>query len=624
MPVEPGRNQSMNRTPHNRFQSILPLAGLLVIGMSALFAEPLLAQSEEDGGRPTDNRQRPAMEDIRAKNTNNEIESPTLYDTDGFSYDENYFGLDLEGKRGLMERFQWRLNLWTSYNYFNNGDLRVLNEENETSITQTDDKIQFIVAGVQLDTFLPVNKYLDIRIDIWKTGFWGHDQLGGRDNNNDSRETSSGSNTVAFGRFFSNIHLVPEPSRFKKLDLKIGRQAYDIGGALQRDYYLNDKLDAIVLNWYHDYGRLDFLVLDVFSSGSPTDDVGFVQYISHDSEQVEGFNGDVHTYKQGMTYRLPIYGDSDLGGTHIDVRGFYYYARFGGVNDGGSDRTNDGTSGNTPDYDFSFMRGGRLNLGWREWFSTSLTYAESFGLDRKQLNEVLLPLKDVDNNGKSWSLEFEFSFFDDRLRFTPSYFFADGGRYHMDGVQYSHGFVSMKGSQMGGILTNLNWSMHPSAYVDDDGIDDTPYERNRKSGTEIQHLGLAIGILENLYLNLDWWRLTDTSSVSFLQDRPKAFGHIFGRSDNYDYVTQSILLQQLIAYFPEQSSVLTAARRFGAPLGEELNIGLEWEPRINWKIWATAGVFYPMRYFATQGLVQGAPQGNAAFNGFQMGMTIRL
>ena len=66
----------------------------------------------------------------------------------------------------------------------------------------------------------------------------------------------------------------------------------------------------------------------------------------------------------------------------------------------------------------------------------------------------------------------------------------------------------------------------------------------------------------------------------------------------------------------------SAARRFGAPLGEEFNIGIDWEIMLNWRFWATAAVFYPMRYYATAGLINDAPQGNTKAVAFQMGMEL--
>lgn len=553
-----------------------------------------------------------------------ELDLPHPYGPPTFRYDENHFGLDQNARERFLDRIQWRLTLWTSLNYFDNSDLRALNSRNETSIEETDDRLYFIYSGAEVGFFFPVNPHLDIRLDIFKAGLWGHDQLGGRDNNNDSRDTPSGSNTVNFGNLYFDIHIQKEPRRDSRLDLIVGRQPYELGGEIGREYLLDDTLDSVVLRWYGWLGRLDILVLDVFASGSHTEDVNFVQYLSFDEEKVEGFDGDVNTYRQGLTYRLPIYGDADLGGSHFDARAFYYYSRFGGVNDGGADRTNDGTiPTNEADKDFSIMRGFRLNAGYKNWLRAAFTYAESFGIDRRQTNELLLPVNDVDNNGKSYGLDIEFNFFNNALIFTPTYFFADGGRYNIDGRQFGHGFVGFKGQHAGGILTNLNWGLHPSAYIDDDGIDDTPYERDRKSGTEIKHLGLKFGWPFKFYFLLDWWRLTDTSNIGvFGQAQRKPFAGILSNQDPHDPNIQAILLGLAGQVFPTQTAALGAARRFGAPLGEEINVGIEWHIMQNWKMWATVGAFYPMRYFSTVGLIQDAPQGTSRFVGFQMGMKL--
>lgn len=90
-----------------------------------------------------------------------------------FLYDYNIFSLDLDEKKAMIERIQWKLNFWTSFNYFNNGDLRVLNEQNQTSIEETDNKIYFMVTGVELDAFFPIHPRLDFRVDVWRAGFSG-------------------------------------------------------------------------------------------------------------------------------------------------------------------------------------------------------------------------------------------------------------------------------------------------------------------------------------------------------------------------------------------------------------------------------------------------------------------
>ncbi|MCB1314817.1 MAG: hypothetical protein KDK27_02630 [Leptospiraceae bacterium] len=332
---------------------------MLAVLLGLALPAALMARDDEDStpeGAGAQTPPSPVQEDV--------LDGPSLYGPEDFRYEENYFGLDQEGKSRLVDRIQWRVKFWNHFNYVNDTDLRQLNEDNETSIDETDDRAYFIVAGAALDTFFPINPYLDVRVDIWKTGFWGHDQLAGRDNNNDSRDTFSGSNTVNFGKLFLDIHIKPEPDRTSRADLTIGRQHYGLGGYIENDYIFDDTVDAVVFRWYGRLGRLDLLILDVYANGSDVDDINFVQYISHDSEKQEGFNGDVNTYRQGLTYRFPIYGDEELGGTHFDVRAFYYYAQFGALDDGGSDRTNEGASGNFSDEDFSFLRGARLNAGY--------------------------------------------------------------------------------------------------------------------------------------------------------------------------------------------------------------------------------------------------------------------
>ncbi len=539
-----------------------------------------------------------------------------------FLYDENVFSLDPDHKRSMLKRIQWRMTYWTSFNYFNNGDLRSINESNELSVEETDDRLYLVVAGVELATFFPVHRRVDFRMDVFKAGFWGHDQLGGRDSNNQPTETPSGANPVNFGLLHLNIHLKPEPTRDRRADLIIGRQEFEIGGAVYRDFYQDDVLDAVVMKLHHrTFGFLDLLLIDVFSSGSDSKEVNFAQYLSHDSEKVDGFRGDVNTIRSGALYRYNLIGDSELGGTHLEGRAFYYAARYGAGNDGGADRTNDGSNGNFSDQDWVVMRGGRLNAGYSDWVRTALTYGESSGIDRKRpsilfsdLNRELLLVnpelffynKDVDNNGRALSYEFEFAFFDERLLITPTYFYADGGRYNLDGTQASHGFVSFKGHQMGGLMMDLNYGMHPTAYTDDDGLDDFPFHRDRRTGTEVRHLGFAIGVLENVYLKLDWWGAKDTNQSAFF-------------SGSNSTIEQNYRIVKALKDFDEQETVILAQRRFGSKVGEEYNVGMDWEIENNWHTWFTVGVFKPGRYFTTAGEIDGAPEGSTPFVGFQMG-----
>lgn len=530
-----------------------------------------------------------------------------------FEYDKNHFNIDPLFKKGLAERFQWRVKFWTSFNYFNNTDLRELNENSETDIEETDDRMNFFLSGVEVDTFLPINPRLDFRLDVWKTGFWGHDQLAGRDNNNDPRDTFSGSNTVNFGYLYMNVHFLKNPKPDRKIDLIVGRQPFQIGGQVTEDFFQRDTLDAVVVSAaYKPFGKLDLLVLDVYSSGSSTSDTYFVTYISHDNEKVNGFDGDVNTYRSGFVYTYPVIGDSEVGGTFLEGRVFYYLAQWGAGDEGGSDRSNLGTGGNFADNDYSIMRGARISGGFRDYIKVSATWAESFGIDRKRPANIVYN-QDVDNNGKAFDVEAKAQYDLEKLIKFPlkpaiygSYFRASGGKYYLDGTQYSHGFVSFKGDRMGGIIHNLNYGNHPSAYVDDDGVDDWTYERRRRTGTEVTRAGLRFTLWKQLTLRGDVWWMNDTNSSDLL-----------GGQQSTTSQNLAIIVAQPV--YQEQTTVLSAQRRFGAPLGREVNLGLDWQIYKNWETWVTVGWFDPGRYYATPGLVQGTPQGPTRAIGFQLG-----
>ncbi len=618
----PSSNLTGTSVPRNRVNPWI-MSAVVCLGALA-FQTNLLAQTgktnrlydeeekktaQTDPGIKVDGKKEEPAAEGQKPNGKTEAVTPTTTPTT-WKYDDNHFNQNKEEKKRLIDRIQWQAKFWTSYNFFNNADLRDLNETNQTSIDNTDDRLMFAMAGAELDTFFPIHPRLDIRIDVWRTGFWGHDQLGGRDTNNDARSSFNGANTLNFGLMYMDAHIFTEPTVDRRLDVRIGRQEFKIGGEIDRDFLQKDVVDAVVVKWYSWLGRLDVMLIDWFASTANTQNVYFAQYVSYDNERVKGFNGDTNTFRSGLTYRYSVIGTADKPyETHLDARAFYFFARYGGGNDGGADRTNNGTTGNFPDNDYVYMRGIRVNAGLWDLIRGSVTYADSYGVDRKRQTALFFN-QDVDMNGKSWGAEAELALFDRMILVTPTYYYSQGGSYFADGVQYSHGFVGFKGDQVGGIITQLNWGLYPSAYTDDDGIDDWPYERDRKTGTEVYHMGAAVGKKDVFYVKLDWWRLRDTNRLM-----------VFDGTEST--IDQNARILAVAPTFSNRMTQLQAARRYGAPLGEEFNLGVEWHiiPKM-WKLWAVAGVFRPMRYFSTPGLKQGTPEGSARATGFQMGTSV--
>ncbi|MBI3396170.1 MAG: hypothetical protein HY042_10075, partial [Spirochaetia bacterium] len=242
---------------------------------------------------------------------------------------------------------------------------------------------------------------------------------------------------------------------------------------------------------------------------------------------------------------------------------------------------------------------------WQDFLRGTATYAMSRGKDRKRPNALFIS-QDVDDNGNSVGFEGEAAFLNRSFIFVASKFYAEGGSYYADATQFSHGFTGFKGDQAGGFLTQLNWGMYPASYTDDDGIDDLPYDTARKSGTDILHLGAAAGWRELLYFKVDWWRLRDTNRIQ-----------VFGSADGT--MDKTVLIGLVSPTFPTRTTQMMAARRFGAPLGEEVDVGVDWFVTKTWKVWAVAGIFKPMRYYSVPGLRQFTPEGSSRFTGFQMG-----
>ena len=65
------------------------------------------------------------------------------------------------------------------------------------------------------------------------------------------------------------------------------------------------------------------------------------------------------------------------------------------------------------------------------------------------------------------------------------YFDSTGPAYAADGQQFSHGYTGMKARQVGGLVANRFMGWHPTAYLSSFGVEDTPQQTDRKSGTRV-------------------------------------------------------------------------------------------------------------------------------------------
>ena len=508
-----------------------------------------------------------------------------------FKPPKNIFG-DKKIKDGILDRLEYRIGFLSEGGLFNNADLRKLNETNQFTIESTDDKINLAYSRFYLNLFFTLTERLYFRIDLFKNGFWGDDQLSGKSTNNDSSSTLIGADPFAFGELYLQGIIVKK--RSLDISVKIGRQFFEVGG-IPNDYMLRDYLDAITVQVAHsNVGTLRILGVDFFQGAAdPTLNINYVRFFSRDAERVANFDGDVSVLRFGAVYESSnIFnwnGPISENAMSLQARAYSFYARYGAVNQGGSDRTNLGSTGNFADNDYNIMVGSRLIFKLSD-ITVFTDAALSKGIDRK-LPSASGSSQDINNDGIAAGAGIRYYAESITptlgLDFIADGFWAQGSKFNDSGVQTSHGFVSFKGNQMGGFLTNRYWGTHPTAYTDDDGIDDFPFDYDRKAGSLFLHIGGAIVINRDLRIGLDGWYMTDTGSSS---------------------VTTP------------DTTVKKAQQRLGKTIGTEIDLSIDYSVNDFWSLYFKTAIFLPGSFYDSQSFITPkSPYGTDRFWGILIG-----
>lgn len=310
-----------------------------------------------------------------------------------------------------------------------------------------------------------------------------------------------------------------------------------------------------------------------------------------------GLNGDVSTYRWGG-----IFSFEEALPKGMDPRLYGYYATVRG-NGGGSDHSLNGQLGNFSDNDWAAMFGGRfayhVNLKLFEELTVYTDFAYSTGKDLKEEAEP-----PADWTGTGWGLGVLLKM---KGKIAPivdvGVFSFSGPEYDNQGNLVNHGFVSFKGDEVGGLLLKRYWGVHPSGYVDDDGIDTTPFDANRKSGLFMMHFGVGVEINTKYQVMLDIWMLTDngSSKVDF-----KNVAEINNRF--------------------RSNAEISAQERLGKSMGQEINLTFEYNPDKLLKFFVVSAIFFPGDFYknpieeaaSSNGGPKGAKQ-DADFTGFAFG-----
>ncbi|HNL09094.1 MAG TPA: alginate export family protein [Turneriella sp.] len=515
---------------------------------------------------------------------------------------ENVFG-DKQDKDAILKRMEYQIGFIAEGAGFNNTDLRRLDESTVATIQNTDDKMTLAFSRFYVNMFFPLTDDLYFRVDIFKNGFWGHDQLGGSSSNNSSSSTPVGADPFNFGEL--HLHYVIFKNDRHDLSLKIGRQFFEIGGEVY-DYFLKDYLDAVTFNYASSrLGGFRIMAFDAFQLGAdPTLHANYVRFFSHDNQRVRYFDGDTNVLRAGFVWdsRNLLNWKGPLTGDLLQNKIYAFGARYGAVSRGGSDRSNLGASGNFADNDYNMMFGTRFlfNLPRKRYIiKTFADAAVSTGIDRR-LPTAANESQDVDTNGYAFGGGGSFEL----PRVIPSLdldlnadgMYVSGSKYNENGIQTSHGFTSFKGSRLGGIIMSRFYGVRPSSYTDSAGISDFPHDYERKAATAFAHLGVGTTLWQKLRFGLDYWLAVDTGS-SALYAQARANG-----------TTSSIT-----------SVVLKAQDRLGKVLGHEVNFSADFAVNRYWTLYFRAGVFLPGNFYSTPGVITDTPFGTDNAMGVQLG-----
>lgn len=482
----------------------------------------------------------------------------------------------------------WDFRVTNEFHAFDNRDLLPLNEATPQDILDTDDRRNFGYTSLSAGASYDVNRDTAFNFGASLSGLWGNDQIG---------------STTGFDGFAYIYDLSVD---WTALDVDgvtlwttLGRQGFSIGGA-KEDYFFKDIVDGVTLNAdFAQAGRLR-LMFDIYADSGRPDNVNFLRYISGNKQSTHNFRGDTNVYRFGGVYELLDLVEG------LDLRAFGFGSAIGALRTTdnkqttGADISTQGVLGNFADQDYTVMLGGRVNYTYEtDILNVGVMgeYARSMGIDRKARR---LGLYDVNTEGNAFGAgahggaDLNPVGVEGRFRF----FRADGANYARDnGLPFSHGFVSMAGSRLGGINMGRYAGWRPSAYLSNStGIRDNAQDLTRGAGTMSIHGGLGFLFGELTRLDLDAWYYQDTSKSNFDVSRAQEVGEdiAFGYSE----------------------AELAAQARLGKSLGTELNATVTVSPSDILSFYGIGGIFLPGEFYETRinrvaGTALGAPDNDA-------------
>ncbi|MGM0559086.1 MAG: hypothetical protein ACQEVA_22065 [Myxococcota bacterium] len=459
------------------------------------------------------------------------------------------------------EDLRLEFGITSEYHAGDNADFRPLDESSEEARLDSDDRYRLGYTSLSGDIEYDVVDDVTVGIGAIHSGLWGSDQIG---------SINAFMNFLYFYKLNIQWDIVDAPGL--KLSTTLGRQSFEIGGA-DDDFFLKDILDAatITAEGPEQVGTLRILALDVFTGGRP--DLNFSRYLSG-QDQVQNFRGETATLRTGAVYENTGLVDG------LEMRAFGFYADIGSQGSG-SNRTYGGRTGNFTDNDYNWMAGTRIGYTF-ETDDFELggygEYARSGGLDRRNEREGEYNIT-ADGNAFGAAITGEVNLGESTLDIAGQYFYADGGNYtETQGIQYNHGFVGFKGSQAGGLAADRSLGWHPSAYTGW-GIENSPHDQARKSGTQVIHGGLGWDFDDMIGLDLDAWYFIDNNDTNFDTSQANAVAQAGNLPTGYT------------------AAELEAQERFGRHLGTEFDAALSYSPNDVLTVYALGTLFIPGDFY---------------------------
>ena len=469
----------------------------------------------------------------------------------------------VEGAGALETNFR----ISTGIHALDNLDFRPLDESSDRAIIDSDDRRNFGHSDIQAR--IGYQAHPDARIDatLRYDVLWRDDQLG----------RSHGSTGDL--NFFE---LALSQRLFKAGDfdgeLRMGRQPFQIGGGVPRDYILAGTLDAITLNVsLGAFGGLRILALDFFG-GNALPENGY-RFYRDGRRTTYNLRGETNTFRSGLVY---TYGDLKKKTLPVTASAYYFYATIAGgpIEESGSDITYGGALGNYRDRDYQHLAGVRIAyapaLGRHLGLHAFGELAHSEGIDRKPAVE-----RDVNTSGNAmgaglmlnWRRGDHFT-----LAAGGDFYHFDGGNYASDGLEFERGFVGFKGERIGGNTVGRYLAWRPSSHVDASGVVHAPHDKARVSGTQFIHGALNLSYADTR-LDLDFWFLKDTSST-------------FLNLANLESIPEPV--------FGFTRAEFAAQSRLGRDLGQAIDVTITHSFNQVFTLAGTAGVFLPGDFYAIE------------------------